>query len=228
VNLTRKLFIAAIATAVAAVAQNPITADSPFQVKVFTNLNAVAPPAGGNSGSIIDISNTGAQGAALYGPGFGTQPGNLCVDVYAFSPDEEMNACCSCYVTPNGAVSLDVNKDLAANPANGVVPKQLIVKLVSTLAGAGGTGGASACNQSAANIGTATIVPGMVAWGTTLHLSPVGGGTYVETETAFTPATLSAGETASLANRCTNIIGNLSGAGQCNSCKAGVLGASKL
>jgi hypothetical protein len=108
-----------------------------------------------------------------------------------------------------------------------------MVKLLATLAGATGT--ATSCTNSAALAGTAgfPIAPaGMAAWGTTLHanLNTANGGPFATTETRFTPATLSTGtggELASLTNRCTNIIGNMSGFGICASCQAGALGAAK-
>ena len=204
-----KLILATTAFAAVAVAQNPITADSPFQVHYAANLNI--------GESYIDVSNSGANGAGLYGPGLGAV-GNICVNVYAFSPDEQLISCCSCLVTPDGLVNLGVTRDLTSNTLTGVVPTSVVVKLISTLAGAGGTG--TSCNNSAATAGT--LVPGLVAWGTTLHASPTG---YATTETAFTPSTLSAGEYASVLNRCTNIIGNGSGFGICASCRPGGLGA---
>ena len=48
------------------------------------------------------------------------------------------------------------------------------------------------------------------------------------TETPFVPATLSAEELNSLANRCTNIVGNLSGFGICASCRKGALASDKM
>ena len=212
-----KLALAAMVLSVVAFAQNPITSDSPFQVKYASNLTF--------GDSVINISNTGANGAALYGPGFGGAAGNICVNVYAFSPDEQLVSCCSCLVTPNGLVSLSANNDLVSNTLTGVRPNSIVVKLLSTLAGTGGTG--TSCTNSAATGGT--LAAGMVAWGTTLHsTSTPPAAPFSVTETAFTPATLSAGELASIQNRCTNIIGNGSTFGICRSCRAGGLGASKL
>ena len=209
-----KLTFASIALSMVAMAQNPVTADSPFQIRYAANLTS--------GDSVINITNSGANGASLNGPGFGGAAGNLCVNVYAFSPDEQLVSCCSCLVTPNGLVSLSVNNDLISNTLTGVRPSSVVVKLVATLAGgAGGTG--TSCTNSAATGGT--LAPGMLAWGTTIHAAAAAG-TLATTETAFSPATLSAGELASITNRCTNIIGNGSTFGICRSCRPGALGAS--
>jgi hypothetical protein len=215
-----KLCFAIIALSMVAVAQNPITADSPFQVKYASNLN--------HGESYINITNTGANGAPLNGPGFGGAAGNICVNAYAFSPDEQLISCCSCLVTPNGLVNLGVNRDLTTNTLTGVEPTSVVVKLVATLAGGTGTG--TSCTNSAALAGSTAnpIAPaGLAAWGTSLHPTPTSGA-WATTETAFTPATLSTGELASITNRCTNIIGNGSGFGICRSCRQGGLGADKL
>jgi hypothetical protein len=236
----RTAVLAAIVPAIAAFAQNPITADSPFQVRYAANLNI--------GESYINIVNTGANGAPLLGPGFGAASGNICVNVYAFSSDEQLVSCCSCFVTPNAVVNLGVNRDLTVKTLTGVVPSSVTVKLLATLAGAGGTGGASSCNSSAATVlppvvaagasaltirGAAqwqdpggTIETGMAAWGTTLHATPAGA--YATTETPFTPSSLSPGELASITGRCASILGNGSGFGICNSCRTGALGSSKL
>jgi hypothetical protein len=218
----RNVVLAILVIATVALAQ-PITADSPFQVRYVANLTA--------GESYIDIANTGSNGASLFGPGFGGPVGNLCVNVYAFTPDEQMVSCCSCLITPNGVKDLGANRDLLAKPIAGALgAPALMVKLLATLAGATGT--ATSCTNSAALAGSTgfPIAPaGMAAWGTTLHATPIVGA-FATTETAFTPATLSTGtggELASLTNRCTNIIGNMSGFGICASCQAGALGAAK-
>ena len=188
----------------------------PFQVNYSANLNF--------GESWVDIGNAGTNGAPLLGPGFGGAAGNICVNVYAFDPSEELISCCSCLVTPGQTVSLGVNADLTSKTLTGVVPTSVTIKLLSTLAG--GTGTATSCNNSAATA-DAALANGTTAFRTTLHATP-GSGSYATTETQFTPATLSAGELASITGRCASIIGNASGFGICNSCRTGALGGSKL
>src|SRR4051812_1653944 len=114
-----KLTFASIALAAVAMAQT----DSPFQIRYAANLTS--------GDSVINITNSGANGASLFGPGFGGAVGNICVNVYAFSPDEQLVSCCSCLVTPNGLVSLSVNNDLVSNTLTGVRPSSVVVKLLS-------------------------------------------------------------------------------------------------
>ena len=213
----RNVLLATLVLAMVAFAQNPITADSPFQVRYAANLNL--------GESWINITNSGANGAPLLGPGFGGAVGNICVNVYAFSPDEQLISCCSCLVTPNGLVNLGVNRDLTVKTLTGVIPTSVVVKLLATLAGTGGTG--TSCTNSAATAATAAIVPGMLAWGTTIHNAAPAVPGYQVTETAFSPATLSAGELASISGRCASILGNGSKYGICQSCQPGGMAGVK-
>lgn len=185
-----------------------------FQIRYASNLTS--------GDSVINLTNTGANGASLNGPGFGGAAGNICVNVYAFSPDEQLVSCCSCLITPNGLASLSVNSDLISNTLTGVRPNSIVVKLVNTGAGAGFTG--TNCTNSAALAGSTAfpLANGMLAFGTTVHAAPVAG-TFATTETAFSRGTLSAAELASITNRCTNIIGNGSTFGICRSCRVGGL-----
>ena len=175
--------------------------------------------------SWINITNTAAQGEALLGPGFGGSVGNLCVNAYAFSPDEQLISCCSCLITPNGIVNLGVNRDLTIKTLTGVVPTSVVVKLIATIAGGNGTG--TSCSNTAATAGSSTspLAPiGMAAWRTTLHASPTG---FATSEVPFLPATLSPAELASMTYRCSSILGNGSGYGVCLGCRTGALGAAK-
>lgn len=209
------ILFATLATCVAAFAQNPITADSPFQVRYASNLGA--------GDSVINITNTGARGAANQSGTTAGITGAICANVYAFSADEQLVSCCSCPVTPNGLVSLSVKSDLISNTLTPAVPTSVVVKIVATVP----TGGT--CNSSAATVGLAnggaTLSNGLAAWGTTLHAGPTGA--FGVTETAFTPATLSTGEANRLGSLCTFIINNGSGFGICRSCRLGGLGASQ-
>ena len=185
-----------IMCAMAAFAQNPIAADSPFQVKYAANLNF--------GDSVFNVSNSGANG------------GNLCANVYTFSPDEQLISCCTCLITPNALVSLSAKNDLISNTLTPAVPNSIVVKIVSSP----GTNAAS-CNAS--------VVPsqatGLLAWGTTLHQNTTDG--IQVTETRFSPATLSTSELARITSLCGFIQSNGSGFGICRSCRLGGLGASK-
>ena len=193
-----------------------VTSNAAFLMRYAANLSI--------GESYIDITNTAASGAALLGPGYGTQSGNICVNVYAFDPSEELIACCSCLVTPDQTINLGVNRDLTVKTLTGVAPASVTVKLLASLAGGDGTG--TSCTNSAAIVPTANLAGGMSAWGTTLHANPVGG--YDSTEMPFTASTLSQSELASIGARCSSILGNGSGFGICNSCRAGALGAATL
>jgi hypothetical protein len=200
-----------------------------FVVGYFANLT--------NGDSLINITNTGANGAPLNGPNFGTPAGNVCVNVYAFSPDEQLVACCSCVITPNGLVSLSVVNDLISNTLTGVRPNSVVVKILASqvigTTAQQAAGSTSTCTNSAALVGPVGApavdgIPrptsGIVAFRTTIHAAPAAS-TFGTTETQFLRATLSAAELASITNRCTNIIGNGSTFGICRSCRQGGLGA---
>ena len=128
------------------------------------------------------------------------QNGNICVNVYAFSPDEQLISCCSCPVTPDGLASLSARNDLISNTLTPGVPTSIVIKLVAS-AGTG-VAGAGACNASTVGNRLESAERysclGLAAWGTTIHALPVTPGspatTYGVTETAFTPSTLSAAE----------------------------------
>ncbi|MGI8988943.1 MAG: hypothetical protein ACR2I2_05060 [Bryobacteraceae bacterium] len=165
-----------------------------FQVRYFTNLAI--------GDSFIDITNTGASSTTA----FPTQNGNLNVNVYTFSPDEQLISCCCCPVTPDGLISLSVRNDLISNTLTPGVPTSVVTKLVATDS-------------------TGALAPGLAAYGTTLHAAPAPG-VFGATETRFTRATLSAAELARITQLCAFIQTNGSGFGVCKSCRFGGLGAS--
>jgi hypothetical protein len=190
----------------AALAQNPITSDSPFQVRYAANLNI--------GDSVVNVTNTGATG------------GNICVNVYTFAPDEQEISCCTCQVTPDGLASISVKNSLINNTLTGVVPSAVVIKLIATI----GTCNAAIMPAETLVSDDVAFPPGMAAWGTTIHALPVTPGspatTYGVTETAFTPFTLSGAEFERMTSLCGFIQTDGSGFGICGGCSAGGLGAS--
>ncbi len=201
-------------------AQNPITpdftspiqADTAFQIKYAGNLQS--------NDAVFNISNSG--GAAVFTCDSTTtacstaNPSpNICVNVYTFSPDEQLISCCACNVTPNGLVSLSARQDLISNTLTPAVPASIVVKLLATTS--------STCN--AASPGQ-NAVSGLVAWGTSAHAGPAPG-TYSIAETPFVPARLSPSELQRITSLCGFIQSNGSGYGICKSCRSGALGGVK-
>jgi len=211
-NCFRILIFAALATAMAAYGQvsaTNITVDAPFQVRYASNLNI--------GDSVVNITNSGARGAALPSGTSASIAGAICANVYTFSPDEQLISCCSCPVTPNGLVSLSAKNDLISNTLTPAVPTSIVIKLLASVPVGG------SCSGSAAAPGAATS--GMLAWGTTLHALPTSPVTFALTETPFAPATLSDGELSRITQLCNFINANGSGFGICKSCRLGGLGA---
>jgi hypothetical protein len=172
-----------------------------FQVKYISNLNV--------GDSYVNISNAGTSSTTA----FPVQNGNICANVFTFSPDEQLVSCCSCLVTPDALVSLSARNDLINNTLTPGVPTSLVVKLVASAPSA--TGG--------------PLVGGLTAWGETLHATPVNSatppGTYAATETPFTPGSLSPRQLTRFSTLCGFIQTNGSGFGICRSCRFGGLAA---
>ncbi len=175
---------------------NPVQADAFFQISYAANLSV--------ADSVFNISNAGGSST------------NFCVNVYTFSPDEQLISCCACNVTPNGLVSLSAQQDLISNTLTPAVPGSIVVKLLATTT-------IGPCN--AANPGLAVGI-GLAAWGSTVHAGPVAGA-YSMTETPFVPALISFPEFGRITTLCNFIQSNGSGYGLCRSCRSGALGAVK-
>src|SRR3954447_1570047 len=153
-----------------ALAQN----DGQFQVRYASNLSF--------GESVINLTNSGASSTTAGSTVF-VQNGEICANLYAYSPDEQLVSCCSCNVTPNALNSLSVKADLGTNTLTPIIPSALVVKILAT------PGGTACTASSAATVTAGNLVRGLLAWGTTLHALPVTTGTpattYGVTETAF-------------------------------------------
>jgi hypothetical protein len=118
--------------------------------------------------------------------GFDTGTGNLCVNVYAFDPQEAMISCCSCLVSPDGLNSLSARNDIINNTLTPAVPSSIVIKLVASLPPSTGL-----CNAgSSAAVSEGSLAPGIRAGATTLEPGPQS--THVVVSHAFQAAGLSA------------------------------------
>ena len=210
-------------------AQDQFGPPDAFQVRYATNLN--------KGDSTVNVGNTGTSSNMNMegdGEGGGFGAGNICANVYVFDPSEEMLACCSCLITPNGLVSLSV-KDLVSNTLSPQVPDSVVIKLLASSpvpqAGVPDTSGTT-CNPAAIETGLfgvegSYVLSGMRSWGTNVHQLPGTPATYGVTESESQEGGLSTAELIHLTSFCGFIQSNGSGFGICKACRAGGLGGAK-
>ena len=175
-----------------------------YQTSYVANLNV--------ADSFINITTTGSSG------------GNLCVNVYAFDPSEEMIACCSCLVTPNALVSLSAQGDLISNTLSPSTPTSLVIGMVATQ----GAGALTSCDPTLGGApGAATLAPGLRAWSTTLHALPGTPVQYGVTENDFQESRFGLPQFQHLTTFCGFVNANGSGFGICKTCRTGGLEGAK-
>ena len=167
-------------------------ADTPYQVRYAANLDV--------NDSFVNITNTGASSTVA----FPQQNGALCANVYAFNPAGQMISCCGCYVPPDGLVSLSVRNDIWPGTS---FPTSLTVKIMATSQGAATSAANCAASPGTVGTGPNVLATGLTAWMTTTHSN--------QTETAFTPSTLSAAELTVLDNVCATHLTNHIGVCRC-------------
>jgi hypothetical protein len=147
-----------------AMAQN-VGDNSVYFVTYFSNNVAGAPD------ETVRLINDGDTG------------GNLWAAFYVFDDRQELQECCACVITPDGLLSESVQKNLTANPITSHVPKDGVIKVIS-----------SASNDPTATKPTA----GLRGWATHMQKNTA----YWGTETKLADSNLSAGEHALLQNLC--------------------------
>ena len=204
-------FLAALAIPASLFAQ--VTLDGPFQVNYVSRLDI--------GDAVINIVNDGASSTAPPIPGNGI--GDICVNAYVYSPDQELAACCTCLTTPNELDSWSLllgPNALLGNAMNSNAFNQIkagnwsaVVKLLASRPSNPDTPSDFCPPASAPN----SLVLGILAWSTHWHVGPASNPALV-TETDFKPATLSAGEAARLVSDCAISVGQ--GSGQyCPGCR---------
>ena len=134
--------------------------------------------------------------------------GDLCASIYVFDSQEQLAECCSCKITPNGILSLSINKNLTGSTLTGVTPTRGVVKVVSSALTAGGCDAATDNEQE-----------GIRGWIT--HIQKVSTAGYGQTEEELMDSNLSTAEAADLAEDCWVLRELGSGRGSCSCIDSG-------
>ena len=177
-TLSISIAAALVSFAAGVSAQTTEPADS-FKVDYFSGAHCAGLPDG-----TVRITNDGTN------TGPSNPSGDMIVGIFVFDPNQELTECCFCQITPDGLLTLSINKDLTSNPLTGNILTRGVIKLVGFSR-------------------SFTLAPGIRAWAT--HIQASG----ATTETAFSDATLSVGEFNNLIDQCVFIFDEGSGAGQC-------------
>ena len=174
-----------VMAALPSLAQGPVT--GPYLVDYFSNTNFL--------NQSLRLVNFGAAGTPLTTP-----VGDVCANIYVFDANQEMIACCSCRITPNGELTLSVNNDLIFNPVTSVIPVNGDIKVVSTAAN-----GTTLCTPLTFNAGLLDSTIGFGSHGQVTQVINTGGGIGVAlsvTETNVPAAALSSAEQSFLTQAC--------------------------
>jgi hypothetical protein len=108
------LFLVAM-LGVTAFAQAPVGDGSNYFVTYYSNATIAGAP-----DAVVRVINDGDTG------------GNLWASYYVFDDSQELQECCSCFVSPDGVNSEDVNKDLLGNVLTGKATTKGVIKVISS------------------------------------------------------------------------------------------------
>jgi len=98
-----------------------------YYLGYYGNAQMALPPAELN---IVNPGSTG--GYSVFDPTAPGDKGDLCANIYVFTSDQEMVECCSCYLSPNGLRTLNIDVDLTSNPLTSTTPHTGLIKIISS------------------------------------------------------------------------------------------------
>jgi hypothetical protein len=146
-----------------------------WHVNYFDNVNVSGAP-----DSKVRIVNSGAEAPlTLLG-------GDLCAMTYVFAPDQQLEECCGCLVTPDALLKLSVSKDLTYSPLHAGTLTAGTIKIVESLPnvppGTPRPGSSPKCDPAATPIPLAnSTLAALAVWGT--HNQQTASGAFQFTET---------------------------------------------
>jgi hypothetical protein len=181
---------------VAAFAQGPVGDGSVYFVTYYANASTTPTgPYVGAPDAVVRVINDGDSA---------TNNGNLWASYYVFDDSQELQECCSCFVSPDGVNSEDVNHNLLGNVLTSKATPKGVIKVISS-----STGDATNNTPTAGLRGFATHIqratPG----------NP-GSGAFFVTEAPLADSNLSAGEQNMLQLLCKFAVILGSGRGSCS------------
>jgi len=134
----------------------------------------------------------------------GIPNGNLWASIYVFDDSQEMQECCTCFISPDGLLSESLNRNLLSNTLTGrEETSRGVIKVISTTN-----------NDPTNNV----LAPGLRGWATHIQSTsnlPATGPFYV-TESPLADSNLAAADQSSLEETCGFVITLGSGYGTCS------------
>jgi hypothetical protein len=124
------------------------------------------------------------------------------VDIYIFDDSQELVACGSCQISPDGLLSEDVKTELTNNPLTGRVPSRGVIKVISE----------KYVNSTPPTQFSPSPLADMRGWATHIERATPTSGAYATTEAPLADSNLSTGEQSLLGNLC--YYASLLGSGQ--------------
>jgi len=194
-----------VPVAIAATADTVIAPhdNASYTIAYYENANMGLPDAQ------LHVVNPGSTGGFGSGSASTIAYGDLCANIYVFTPDQQLAECCSCKVSPNGMQGFSVSTDLTANPLTSTPQHAGAIKIVASTGGGpypAGLPPVSVMGRSIPFCDAATnYYPNgaLQAWIT--HVRPLGvslGAAFTATEINFEPVDLSYSELMKLQQEC--------------------------
>lgn len=177
----------------------------------------------------LHVTNPGSTGG-FEGQGGAFGGGDLCANIYVFTPDQQLAECCSCPVSPNGMQGFSLATNLTTNPLTSTVQHNGAIKIVSSFGGGKYPAGLPPVSIANTNYtppacdATTNFYPygRLESWIT--HVRTLGtslGAAFTVTEISLEPVDLSYSELKKLQQECFALIqlGSTAGACTCDPAK---------
>lgn len=137
-TIKRKIFLALVAVTLTCLVPTlafgqdsvlSIEGSGAYNVGYYVNANMGFPDAQ------MHVGNPGSTGGFGSGDPSVVAGGDLCANIYVFTPDQQLAECCSCRISPNGMQGFSLGVNLTNNPLTATIPHSGAIKIVSSFGG---------------------------------------------------------------------------------------------